>query len=766
MEVHLMKFKFFFILLILIGIIAAQNSSDGTISGFVYSAADGERLIGANVYLEKVLLGSSTNLSGYYVIPQIPTGRYILICDYLGYGTFRREVTINEGEDIKLNITLAEEIMETEVISVVADSERVAERLYKKPISTVQLSPLQINKVPQVAEADLLRTLQTIPGIVPLSDFSSALYIRGGTPDQNLHLLDGTDVYNPEHMFGLFSTFNSDAIKHVELSKGGFGAEYGGRLSSVLDITNLDGNREEFEGMASLSLLSMKTTLQMPLGNIGSLSGSLRRTYFDKTVAGFIDDIPEYYFYDGSLKAFFDIDKNNKLTISGYGGSDFLDFTLNSKASEQEGFQYNWGNQTGSVRWTHVFSPRLFSNFWITYSTFNSDFGFDLYSVGEKNTIDDFTLKGNLEYHYSEAFSARFGFEQKNLSLDYYFSDPSMITDILHQATQAAFYGQVNWKPAAQWNFELGTRYTYFKSDTANHNWAPRFSVKYRVSEEGTLKLAAGRYYQYLHRISRFFISDIWTVSGKYQDKAHAHHYLIGYQQEIATDYELEIEAFYKDYQNIYSFNNNVGAEIQASTYTDNGIPVFNTTKDVFKRGDGQSYGIEILLRKDVGRISGWLGYSYAHTDYTIDDINKNRWFAPRHDRTSTINAMGNFDLLPSKNKLVLGVNFIYSTGQPITEPGSAYLISSGPFDPGKNINFAPTKINNIRLPDYIRLDLSLTYQINFSTWSIAPYLQVYNITNRGNVWFINYEYENGKPEISEQYMLPILPTLGANIRF
>jgi hypothetical protein len=292
MEVHLMKFKFFFILLLLIGNIAAQDSSEGTISGFVYSAADGERLIGANVYLEKVLLGSSTNLSGYYVIPQIPAGRYMLTCDYLGYGTFTMEININEGEDIKLNITLREELMETEVISVVADSERIAEKLYKKPISTVQLSPVQISKVPQVAEADLLRTLQTLPGIVPLSDFSSALYIRGGTPDQNLHLLDGTDVYNPEHMFGLFSTFNSDAIKHVELSKGGFSAEYGGRLSSVLDITNLDGNREEFEGMASISLLSMKTTLQMPLGNIGSLSGSLRRTYFDKTVASFIDDIP------------------------------------------------------------------------------------------------------------------------------------------------------------------------------------------------------------------------------------------------------------------------------------------------------------------------------------------------------------------------------------------------------------------------------------------------------------------------------------------
>jgi hypothetical protein len=227
----------------------------------------------------------------------------------MGYQKFRKQLTITSGVDIKQNIVLSEDLLETEVIVVTADSQRTIEKLYDKPISTILLSPRQIQSVPQVAEADLLRTLQTLPGVVPIYDFSSALYIRGGTPDQNLYMLDGTDVYNPEHMFGLFSTFNSDAIKHVELSKGGFGAEHGGRLSSVLDITNLDGNRQEFEGTANVSLLSVKTTLQTPLGSFGSLSGSLRRTYFDKTIAPFMEEVPDYYFYDGSIKAFFDLDK-------------------------------------------------------------------------------------------------------------------------------------------------------------------------------------------------------------------------------------------------------------------------------------------------------------------------------------------------------------------------------------------------------------------------------------------------------------------------
>jgi len=248
-----MKFRIIVLLFLMCTVLTAKEDKIATVSGFVYDAANGEALIGANIYLQNTTIGGSTNLSGYYVIPEVPVGNHLVICDYMGYEQYRKEIIITNGEDIKLNIFLNENMLETEVIVVNADSQRTIERLYDKSISTVQLSPQQIRSVPQVAEADLLRTLQTLPGVVPLSDFSSALYIRGGTPDQNLYLLDGTDVYNPEHMFGLFSTFNSDAIKHAELSKGGFGAEYGGRLTSVLDITNLDGNREEFEGTANIS---------------------------------------------------------------------------------------------------------------------------------------------------------------------------------------------------------------------------------------------------------------------------------------------------------------------------------------------------------------------------------------------------------------------------------------------------------------------------------------------------------------------------------
>lgn len=367
---------FFCLLAVTSNSLSAQSNKTGTISGFVYGAANGEALIGANVYLENTLIGSSTNQSGYYVIPKVPVGEYTLVCHYIGYKLFKQTLMIVDGAEKVVNINLEAEPLVTAEVVVTGNAIPTIEKLFKKSISKIDLSAKQIKQIPQVAETDLLRSLQTLPGILPISDFSSALYIRGGTPDQNLYLIDGTDVYNPEHAFGLFSTFNTDAIKKVELSKGGFGAHYGGRLSSILNVTNLDGNREEFEGTASISVLSGKTTLQMPIGNFGSISGSFRRTYFDKTIAKAIDDVPDYYFYDGNLKAFFDIDGKNNLTISTYGGKDVLNLIFNRDSQDEAGFKYDWGNATGSIRWTRVFTPQLFANFWITGSRFDSDFDF------------------------------------------------------------------------------------------------------------------------------------------------------------------------------------------------------------------------------------------------------------------------------------------------------------------------------------------------------------------------------------------------------
>jgi len=772
------KDSVFFVLILLSLHPASAQQPTGSLSGFVYDAANGEGLIGASVFLPGTTLGSATNVNGYYVIPRVPVGQYVLQVRYLGYKSFSKELIITADAPKTIDIRLESEQITLNTIVTTATKERPSEQMYEKAISNIELLPRQINAIPQIAEADLLRSLQTLPGIVPLSDFSSDLYVRGGNSDQNLYLLDGADVYNPEHAFGIFSTFNTDAIKHVELSKGGFGAEYDGRLSSVLNITHLDGNREEFEGTGSLSLLSAKTTLQMPIGKIGSLSGSIRRTYFDQTIGKALDDIPQYYFYDGNVKAFFDINARNKLALSGYGGRDILNLTFNNKTADKSGLKYNWGNRTGSARWTHVFSPALFVNFWLTGSEFTSTFHLQDGNITEKNDISDLTVKGNLEYHLSQRWIMRFGFEQKNWDVVFRQTGPGFEVAIKNRPRLYSGYTVAIWRPTPLWEIEGGWRYNLLRSDTIYRNLSPRFSAKYRLTDKNSVKAAFGIYHQYLQRIPRFIVADIWTIADRNYRESTARHAILGYQQEIAGNYRLEIETFYKTYQNILVFNDNFLTELQTSRFNAQNNPVYNETKSLFNRGDGSTLGFEVMLKKDVGIVTGWLGYSFSRTQYEFEAVNQGRSFYPRHDRSHTVNlastmGLGNAwralwgrETNGARGKWSLGVNFVYYTGQPYTEPGSGYLVGADPDARERLVQLAPTKINNIRFPYYSRLDLSLTWLKQYKGWSMSPYAQVFNIGNRKNVWFANYDYTGGVPDLNEQYMFPFLPTLGVNFKF
>lgn len=759
----------------------ATVENSRTISGFIFDASSAEAIIGVNVYLENERIGASTNNSGYYVITDVPQGKLTLVASFLGYKTDKRTIDIGpDDKQIKVNVFLTPEILETEAIIVSADSIPVGEQLFNKEISHIKMSPIQINAIPQIAEADLLRSLQTLPGILPISDFSSALYIRGGTPDQNLYLLDGTDVYNPEHAFGLFSTFNTDAAKQVDISKGGWGADRGGRLSAIIDITNLDGNRQHFEGKASISLLSAKTTLQMPIGNIGSLSGSLRRTYFDQTIAKAIDEVPDYYFYDGSIKAFFDLDEDNNLTISAYGGRDVLDVVFNQNTGSDLGFEYNWGNKTGSIKWTHIFNPLLFADFWITASRFSSYLNFDGFESNEENILDDITIKANLEYHYSNSLGVKFGLEQKYFDVSYNSLSPGNEVRVHARPKNYMGFIQGSWKPSSLWDINAGVRLNYFNSDTTFFDMSPRLSIKYRINKKSSLKFSTGIYNQYLHRIPRFLIADIWTTSNKGINGSKSNHYIIGYQRELPGDISLELEGFYKTYTDIYSYDQNFLTRLKPAYFNDKDQPVYTSGNALLNKGDGHSQGIELLIRREKGIINGWIGYSFANTKYRIQQINSGKEFEPRHDRTHTVNMVANIDLDNAIRKFYgetarrdssrwnLGLNFIYSSGQPITEPGSAYFISSAPNDPSREVAFAPTQINQVRLPFYARLDLSLTWTLQYNGWSMSPFLQIFNIGNRGNVWFATYGFDEGslEPDLQEQYMFPLLPTIGINFEF
>lgn len=760
------------------------QSGEATVSGFVYDASTGETLIGANVYVKGISRGASTNISGYYVIPKLQPGTHEFTVSYVGYKTYTQTVPLKNNDDKRLDVSLVRQDILGQEVVVTADSARTIDRLFSKPVSKIELTPLQLNRVPQVVEADLLRTLQTLPGIVPISDFSSAIYVRGGTPDQNLFMVDGTDVYNPEHAFGLFSTFNTDAIKKVEVFKGGFGAEYGGRLSSVINITNNDGNRNNFEGKVSLSLLSLNTTLQTPLGSFGSLSGSIRRTYIDQTLAKWVDDVPDYYFIDGNLKAFFDLGVSNKLSISFFGSKDNLNFVLDKKRSESLGFDYIWGNQTGSLNWKTIFSPKIFGNFWITGSRFFSNFDFSSVDFREENIIRDFTLKGAVEYFYSDQLNFKFGFEQKNVSGGLKQKFQGGRVDVAKQRKLFSLYFTTKWQPSVLWDFEAGVRGDYFESDIPFRNLDPRLTIKYRLSETSNLKFSTGIFHQYANRIPRLFFVSVWTTADEYVKGSSSEHFVLGYQRAIAEKIELEVEAYYKNYKNVYSYNPTFLANLSPEDYDENNLPVFRNSKGLFNRGDGNSYGVELLLRKDAGAFTGWIAYSFARTNYTVDKVNQEKSFPPRHDRTHAVNIVANFDLnnffnelnekqfVHSDKRWTVGLNFTFFSGQPITLPASVYLINSAPdWEPNKNsLAIFPSTINAFRLPYYARLDFSLTYEIQYDGWSLAPYMQIFNTLNRKNVWFIQYKNEIAnnmvKQEVSNVNMFPILPSIGVHVRF
>jgi hypothetical protein len=771
-----------FLLLITSFDLFSQITQLGTLSGYVYDQENGETLIGANTYIKELKIGCSSNSSGYFVIPNIPYGEYTFVCSLIGYKSQTQTIIIKSNEQKFLKIKLISEAIRQKEVVITAEPASVIEKLFEKPVSKIELTPTQINRIPQVIESDLLRSLQTLPGIVSISDFSNALYIRGGTPDQNLFLLDGTDVYNPEHAFGLFSTFNTDAIKRVDISKGGFGAEYGGRLSSIINITNIDGNRNRFEGNVGISLLSAKTTLQTPLGDFGSLSGSFRRTYFDQTIAKWVEEVPDYYFYDGNLKTFLELDDKNKLTLSFYGGLDKLDYKFDKKSDESPSMVYDWGNQTGSINWKRIFNPELFGNFWLTYSRFASNFKFSEEDINEDNLISDFTFKSNIEYYYLDNLNFKFGFEYKNAYGYLKETFPGGRVDATKYRQLYVAYLTTHWNPSILWDVEAGIRFDYFVSDRNFQNIDPRLSVKYRLTETTNLKFATGIYHQYVEKVERGFIVGIWTTADKYVNGSKAYHYILGFQKEFAKEYQFEAEAYYKKYKDLYSYNYLTFVDVSADDYDEKGRPIYKEAKGLFNRGDGSTIGLEFLLRKDVGAVNGWIGYALTHTEFKIDGINQNKSFVPRHNRTSMINVVANvdikdfFDEINGKerqdysSRWLIGLNFVYSTGQPITVPGSVYSMNSLSHGGEDGFFIYPTDINAFTLPAYMRLDLSISYEKKYESWSLSPYLQVFNVSNRRNIWFINYDHETKDDVIIQKIetfpMMPILPSIGVNIKF
>lgn len=725
----------------------AQKAS---VNGYVRDAKNGETLISVNVVLEGTNKGAATNSSGYYSITNLDAGTYTIRVSYIGFKLYKREISLSEDQNLRLDINLEpEDLLLGEVV--------VVDETYKEESRNVGVSQIQVNlikELPSVLEADVFRSIQLLPGVKAASDFSSGLYIRGGSPDQTLILLDRTTVYNPSHFFGFFSTFNPDAIKDVRLYKGGYPATYGGRLGSVLDIYNKDGNRNEFEGTATVGLLASRVAIEGPYEK-GSYMLAARRSTIDPILAILKTtdtNVPDrFYFYDVNGKINFDAGDNDKLSLAFYGGQDkvLFPFAADSK------FDLLYGNRTASLNWTHIFSDKLFSNFTATGSRYFSE---PVITIGgtnieRKNNVYDLSLKADFEYQASSKHRIEAGFWGGDLVLrlnDRFDNTPTFRSRIRTKYLSA--YLQDVWQPDPSWDIKAGLRANWFEEGDF-YRLEPRLSIEKKLDTGTRLQLAYGRYTQNLSLITSEAFSgfDVWLTTGNGVAPSYGDQFVAGVKSEPRTGYNLDVEIYYRSMNDLFELDPFL-PDVAGLAYS-----------DIFRFGRGYAYGFEVFANKGIGRLNGFLGYTWGITRRKFPGVNDNRFYAPKYDRTHDVNLVANYEL--NDRWRATGV-FSYATGQAYTLPSGRTQLDN-PFSSVPDDVLIVGKLNASRLPAYHRLDVGFTRKGQF--FDVGPaelQLQLINVYSRRNVWFYSYDFEANPVKVEAVNLLPIIPSVSYTISF
>ncbi|MBS1904659.1 MAG: TonB-dependent receptor [Bacteroidetes bacterium] len=733
-------------------IVVPPDSASALLSGFVKDSASGETIIGATVRVRALKRGAITNKSGYYALYLPPDEDLLLEVTSLSYKKYSQRIRLSDGEKRTLNILLAPESLQGS--EVVVETDRFKDRRESPQVSTVAIRPQEVAGLPKAGEADIFRILQLMPGVQTVSEISAGLYIRGGSPDQNLILLDGSTLYNPNHFFGFFSTFNPDAIKDVELIKGGFPAQYGGRLSAVLSVTNNDGDLYNTHGTAYLGLISSRASIETPVGN-GAMTFSARRTYLDAILGatGLREslDLPNYYFYDLNGKFVQSLGDNDKIAVSGYGGLDKLYYDNGAQASQVD---IRWGNQSGSINWTHLFSADLFTKFNFTGSHYFSllKFGLGASSFSFDNQIYDYSLHGDLEYISSASNVLKTGIQlsKYNFLLKISAGDNPPNANIDQRPWYYAGYVSDEWKATDRLALTPGLRVDGI-STRNDVGIDPRISARYIVNPDLTIKGSYGIYHQYLDLASNplFSAFDLWMPVDSTQAPQRAEQYVLGFSTVPFEDFTLEVETYYKNMTNLVELKPNIITGSKLS--------------DVFFVGNGWSYGFEIFLQKQIGDWTGWIGYSLAYTRRKFPAIDNNAPFAPTYDRRNDLNIVGSYHI---NDRWTVGATFVYATGQPYSQTTALYEAYEPDYG-GKLIPISGSK-NGLRLEPYHRLDLSATYSFGFfSDKKNAQFdIDIYNVYNHRNVWFRRINTDTDPATSEDVRLLPILPTFGLTVKF
>lgn len=736
---------------------AKGKRQTSTLSGFIRDGKDGESLPSASVAIlidDQPLMGAMSNSDGYYAVPGIPMKTCVVTVSYIGYTTHRDTLSF-QGQDLRCNVELDRESVHVGGVVVRAEARPADELRHQASVVVMKMRDLQ--QMPAMGEPDLLRSLQLLPGVQTASDYSSGLYVRGGGPDQTGILLDQVPLYNPSHAFGIFSTFNPDAIKDITFYKGAYPAQYGGNLGAVLDVQNRDGNRRDFTTTGGVSLISSRLMAEGPLGN-GSWMVAGRRTYIDpvlRLIRTAVDDLEGlgYWFYDVNAKVNTQLSPNDNLMISAYGGNDHLDIGL-ADSTNSFSFGNVWGNRALTGRWTHVFSPALFGRMIALYSRYRSDIAVDFFGtpIALRNRVRDVTIKGNLDYFASANYSVRTGVDLTFFRFDYGWQFDQYTGNEVVEPYLLSTYIQDNWQVTPLTEARLGLRTTYYE-EGGRLFVNPRLSISRVLGDGWRAKLAGGSYRQYLQLVSTegFSGGDVWVSLDETVEPGRSWQAVTGLEWEPSGRYRVSLESYYTDLANLVVIDQEAEGNIDQ-----------DTSEDVFKTGGvGYATGLELFAEKRRGRLSGWLGYTLGWTRRTFPEIDSGRSFPPKYDRRHDFSLTGTYRFA----KWSWTANFVYGTGQAYTPASARYTLR----DPASDLpvdRYLGARRNTARLLPYHRLDIGMRRRFSLFGADAEFYLQIFNVYNRRNEWFIQYDPDNIGNEPAVAKMLPIMPTFGLDFRF
>ena len=733
-------------------------------------ARSGEPLAYVAVYLADRSTGTATDRNGYYVLPGIPDGERQVVFSIVGYEELTLGVTVRQDRPARLDARLAVQAIPVRGVTSSATHERFKREV---DVGVKRLEYRDLKIAPGMIEQDLFKSLQMLPGVIAVSDFASALYVRGGSSDQNLVLLDGVTVYNPYHLGGLFSTFNLDALSNAELKAGAFPAEYGNAVSSVLDVEMKQGNSERYSGRWDVGLLTTKLLFEGPFPH-GSFLVAARRTYID-AVTWAIDKMvadPQleiylpYYFYDLQAKANFDAGDKDRLTLSGYSGDDVLFF--NDTLSRTD---FRWGNYTLALKWRHIFSPELLSTALVTrgrnrVALAASEFGTDTTTSGLSMGISDWGMKEDVTWFADSGQTVRFGFEGKLFDIrNRLYANDSSVWDLSNRPAYAALYATDKWQPVAPLLVNVGVRAEYFSSGRY-FRVAPRLSAKYFVRDDIAVSAAYGHYYQYLSipfprdemiaKLPATFFQQ-WIPADDKLKPVFATHYVLGGEKLLGDNGSVSLEGYYKQMRNVLE--------------SGSALPGIGPMGDVdtvrFKSGSGWAAGAEVLLKWK----NSWVGYGLSWTRRTFDSTSFYPIFDARH----------NFNVAWTANigrGWQVNATWLLRSGFPYTGPiGQFQHVDGDPYQPDEENGWWENPYSwqtiagrrgNYRLPAYHRLDIGLEKSFRLFRLDWSFYFQVMNVYARKNVlWYDYYTDEHGRLIRTPQTILPIpIPSFGLRGRF